>query len=102
MTRYKGSCPTASTSGELFIIVFTLESGKCKSFSAFGVDIAICYCILVVKSDKAAKIIGFFCKHIFDFDNDKFNLTNMFQFMQNFLALTTIVPIFNNNYKVLT
>lgn len=28
VTTYNGSGPTASTSGELFIIVFTLDKGK--------------------------------------------------------------------------
>lgn len=45
VTRYKGSGPTASTSGELFIIVLTLDKGKCKSFSAFGVDIVNSFCL---------------------------------------------------------
>lgn len=41
VTKYKGSGPTASTSGELFIMVFTLDKGKCNSFSGLGVAITI-------------------------------------------------------------
>lgn len=32
VTRYKPSCPTVSTLGELFMMVFTLEIGRRSSF----------------------------------------------------------------------